>query len=98
MEAMRSRRVIEAANSFQVVYDDVNTINFNGEIIFDLFKEFKFGGNIDFNSYSLKTEEHAWNLPLMKATLLAKYTRKKWSAGADLFFSSDRKDELVNHS
>ena len=30
----------------------------------------------------------------MKATLLAKYTRKKWSAGADLFFSSDRKDEL----
>ena len=84
----------EAANSFQVVYDDVNTIHFNGEIIFDLFKEFKFGGNIDFNSYSLKNEEHAWNLPLMKATLLAQYSRKKWSAGADLFFSSDRKDDL----
>jgi len=84
----------KAGNSFQVVYDDVNTIHFNGEIIFDLFKEFKFGGNIDFNSYSLKNEEHAWNLPLMKATLLAKYTRKKWSAGADLFFSSDRKDDL----
>jgi len=58
------------------------------------FQESKFGGNIDFNSYSLKNEEHAWNLPLMKATLLAKYTRKKWSAGADLFFSSDRKDDL----
>ena len=84
----------EAANSFQVVYDDVNTIYFNGEIIFDLFKEFKFGGNLDFNSYSLKNEDQAWNLPLLKATLLAKYTRKKWSAGADLFFSSDRKDEL----
>jgi len=84
----------QAGNSFQVVYDDVNTIYFNGEIIFDLFKEFKFGGNLDFNSYSLKNEEHAWNLPLMKATLLAKYTRKKWSAGADLFFSSDRKDDL----
>ena len=84
----------EAGNSFQVVYDDVNTIYFNGEIIFDLFKEFKFGGNLDFNSYSLKNEDHAWNLPLLKATLLAKYTRKKWSAGADLFFSTDRKDEL----
>jgi len=84
----------EAANSFQVVYDNVNTINFNAEIIFDLFKEFKFGGNIDFNSYSLSNEAHAWNLPLIKSTLLAKYTRKKWSAGADLFFSSDRKDEL----
>lgn len=84
----------EAANSFQVVYDEVNTIYFNAEIIFDLFKEFKFGGNIDFNSYSLKNEDQAWNLPLIKATLLAKYTRKKWSAGADLFFSSDRKDEV----
>ena len=84
----------QAANSFQVIYDDVNTIHFNGEIIFDLFKEFKFGGNIDFNSYSLTNEDHAWNLPLVKATLLAKYNRKNWSAGADLFFSSDRKDEL----
>ena len=84
----------EAANSFQVVYDDVNTIYFNAEIIFDLWKEFKFGGNLDFNSYSLENEEQAWNLPLLKATILAKYTRRKWSAGADLFFSSDRKDEL----
>lgn len=84
----------EAANSFQVVYDDVNTIYFNAEIIFDLWKEFKFGGNLDFNSYSLENEDYAWNLPLLKATLLAKYTRRKWSAGADLFFSSDRKDEL----
>lgn len=85
----------EAANSFQIIYDDVNTIHFHGEVIFDLFKEFKFGGNLDFNSYSLKNEEHAWNLPLIKATLLGKYTRKKWSAGADLFFSSDRKDEVA---
>jgi hypothetical protein len=84
----------EAANSFQVIYDDVNTIHFNGEIIFDLFQEFKFGGNIEFNSYSLNSEAHAWNLPLIRSALLAKYTKKKWSAGADLFFSSDRKDEL----
>lgn len=84
----------QAANSFQVIYDDVNTIQFSGELIFDLFKEFKFGGNIDFNSYSLTNEDHAWNLPMIKSTLLAKYTKKKWSAGADIFFSSDRKDEL----
>jgi len=85
----------QAANSFQVVYDDVNTINFHAELIFDLFKEFQFGGDVDFNSYSLENEEHAWNLPLVTAALLAKYKRKKWSAGADLFFSSDRKDELA---
>jgi hypothetical protein len=85
----------QAANSFQVVYDDVNTINFHAELIFDLFKEFQFGGNVDFNSYSLDNEEHAWNLPLVTAALLAKYKRKSWSAGADLFFSTDRKDELA---
>ena len=85
----------EAGNSFQIVYDDVNTIHISGELIFDFIKDFKFGGNIEFNSYSLDTQAHAWNLPLVKATLLAKYTRKKWSAGADLFFSSDRKDELI---
>lgn len=85
----------QAANSFQVVYDDVNTINFHGELIFDLFKEFQFGGNVDFNSYSLDNEEHAWNLPLVTAALFAKYKRDRWTAGADLFFSSDRKDELA---
>jgi outer membrane receptor protein involved in Fe transport len=77
-----------------VIYDDVKTIRFIGELIFELFREFRFGGNIEFNSYSLDTQEHAWNLPMVKATLLAQYTRRKWSAGADLFFSSDRKDEL----
>ena len=85
----------EAGNSFQVIYDDVNTINISGELIYDLTKEFRFGGNVEFNSYSLDTQAHAWNLPMVTAALLAKFTRKKWSAGADLFFSSDRKDELI---
>jgi hypothetical protein len=85
----------EAGNSFQVIYDDVNTINISGELIIDLTKEFKFGGNIEFNSYSLDKQDHAWNLPMVKATLLAKYTRKKWSIGSDLFFASNRKDELI---
>ena len=84
----------QAANSFQVVYDDVNTIHFFGEIVFDLFEYFRFGGNIDFNSYSLTNEDQAWNLPLIKSALLARYEVDKWSAGAELFFSSDRKDEL----
>lgn len=85
----------QAANSFQVVYDDVNTITFHAELIFDLWREFKFGGNVDFNSYSLDTQEHAWNLPMVKSTLLAQYKREKWSAGADVFFASNRKDELI---
>ena len=85
----------EAGNSFQVVYDDVSTIHVSGELIVDLFESFKFGGNIEFNSYSLSTEEEAWNLPMLKSTLIARYIQKKWSAGANLFLVTDRKDELT---
>lgn len=85
----------EAGNSFDVVYDDVNTIHASGEVIFDFNKEFKFGGNIEFNSYNLSIQDEAWNLPLLKSTLIVRYSKKKWNAGANLFFASDRKDELI---
>lgn len=85
----------EAGNSFQVIYDDVSTIHANAEVIFDFNQNFKFGGNIEFNSYNLNIEDHAWNLPMLKSTLIARYTGKKWSVGADLFFASDRKDQLT---
>ena len=85
----------EAGNSFQIVYDDIATIHASGEIIVDIFKTFKFGGNIEFNSYSLTIEEEAWNLPMLKATLIGRYTGKKWNAGANMFFVSERKDELT---
>ena len=85
----------EAANSFQVVYDNVNTIRVDGEVIVDWTKEFKFGGNVEFNSYNLDTQAEAWNLPMIKATLITKYIRKKWNVGAEMFFASDRKDDLI---
>ncbi|MDH3323637.1 MAG: TonB-dependent receptor, partial [Flavobacteriaceae bacterium] len=82
----------EAANSFQVIYDDVNTINVIGELIVDFNQAIKFGGNFEFNTYNLDTQTEAWNLPMVKATLLANYTHRKWYAGAELFFASERKD------
>ncbi|MEN8186875.1 MAG: TonB-dependent receptor [Bacteroidota bacterium] len=83
-----------AGNSFNVVYDDVQTIGAFGEVVYDFNENLKFGGNIEFNSYSLDTQNEAWNLPMLQATLLAKYKRKKWYAGADFYFASDRKDVL----
>ncbi len=85
----------EAGNSFQVVYDDVSTIHAEAELIFDFDQNFKFGGNIEFNSYGLNSEKEAWNLPMLKSTLIARYVHAKWSAGADFFFTSERKDELT---
>ncbi len=85
----------EAGNSFDVVYDEVQTINAFAEVIFDFDENLKLGGNIEFNSYNLKEQEYAWNLPMLKATILARYKQNKWYANANVFFASDRKDELI---
>ena len=85
----------EAGNSFDIIYDEVQTIGAFTEIIYDYDRYFKIGGTFEFNSYNLKTQEYAWNLPMLKATFLAKYSRNKWFAGANMFFASERKDELI---
>jgi len=85
----------EAGNSFQVLYDDIKTINAFGEVSVDFSKEFKFGGNIEFNSYNLDNETEAWNLPTLKASAFANYNQDKWFAGGNLFFVGERKDELA---
>lgn len=84
-----------AGNSFQVVYDNVSTLQASAELIVDFTEEFKFGGNIEYNIYNLDQEAYAWNLPDLKATLIANYSRPKWRAGADLFFVTERKDEFT---
>ena len=85
----------EAGNSFQVVYDDIKTISGFGEITVDFSKELKFGGNIEFNSYSNDSLAEPWNLPMLKATAFANYNQDKWFAGANLFFVGERKDEFA---
>ncbi len=86
----------EAGNSFQIIYDNVKTISGFGEINIDLSKELKFGGNLEYNIYTLKAEAEAWNLPTLKASAFANYNQDKWFAGANLFFVGDRKDEFTS--
>lgn len=84
----------EAGNSFDVVYDEVTTINGFAEVIFDFNERFKFGGNIEFNTYNLDEQAEAWNLPMLKSTLMARYAAKKWYANANVYFATDRNDVL----
>lgn len=85
----------EAGNSFQIVYDDVKTINAFAEVSVDFSTAFKFGGNVAFSTYSLTNETEAWGLPELKASAFANYNQDKWFAGADLFFVGERKDQLT---
>lgn len=84
-------------NSFQVIYDNIQTLSAFGELTFDFSKEFHFGGNATFNSYTLENQESAWNLPNIEASVFAKYDSKKVWIGTDLFFVGDRKDQYINN-
>lgn len=85
----------EAGNSFQILYDNIKTIGGFAEVSVDFSAALKFGGNIEFSSFSTDMQAEAWNLPTLKASAFANYNQDKWFAGANLFFAGERKDELT---
>jgi hypothetical protein len=85
----------EAGNSFQIVYDDINTITAFAEVSVDFSNELKFGGTIEYNNYSGDKEIETWNLPNLKVSGFANYSKEKWFGGAHLFLVGERNDELT---
>ena len=87
------------ANSFQVVYDDVSTFSFFGELKADFSKSFTAGLNGTFSAYSTEVYNEAWNLPTMKigASVDVDIT-EKWYAGSKIFFVGERKDMVSKQS
>ena len=83
-------------NSFDVVYDNIKTVSFFGELKADFSKNVSFGINGTFNSFAKKDQQEAWNLPGIKvaSTLDFKIT-PKWSAGVNVFFVGERKDQFT---
>lgn len=82
-------------NSFGVVYDDVSTFNFGGEISVDVNRNFKLGVNADFFAYSTDNESDPWNLPSITGSLFMDYQiNEQWFAGASLFYVGERKDQV----
>ena len=83
----------EYGNSFTVVYDDIETISFFGELIFEVSTNFNLGINGTYNSYDTKYEIETWNLPSIQATLFTAFNiTEKFYGGASLFFVGERKD------
>ena len=87
----------EFGNSLGVIYDDMKTVRFFGELNADFSKKVSFGINGTFSSYSTHFQEEAWNLPAIKLGSNLNVTiTKKWYAGANVFFVGERKDLQVN--
>lgn len=80
-------------NSFQVFYDDVKTLGIFGELNIDVNRNFTMGINAEVYDYSTETDNPAWNLPNLKASVLLDYQiNKQWFLGANLFFVGERED------
>jgi hypothetical protein len=85
-------------NSLQVVYDNVKTVRFFGELKADITEAINFGANGTLSVYNTKTQAEAWNLPAIQLNANVDYTiNTKWYAGADVFFVGSRKDLQINN-
>ncbi|WPR70210.1 TonB-dependent receptor [Flavobacterium sp. NG2] len=84
-------------NSFQVVYDDMKTLSFTGDLkaSFSENVTFSIGGSV----YSFKNDfqQEAWNLPTVKLDSKLDFNiTQKWFAGAQVFYVGERKDLQLN--
>lgn len=86
-------------NSFGIVYDDVKTISFEGQLNVDINRNFQLGLKAEFMSYNTDLQEEAWNLPEIKGSLFMDYQiDENWFAGAGLFYVGERKDMLFDNN
>lgn len=83
-------------NSFDVVYDKMQTVSFFAELKADFSKTVRFGINGTYYSYSVEDQAEAWNLPEIKVeSSIDVDITEKWYAGAKIFFVGDRKDRTL---
>jgi hypothetical protein len=89
-------------NSMQVVYDDMRTLSFSGDLKANFSDNVTFGVSGTFNSYTNDFQQEAWNLPEIKLNSNIDFNiTPKWFAGATVFYVGERKDiqghtDLVN--
>ncbi|WP_353168787.1 TonB-dependent receptor [Flavobacterium sp.] len=80
-------------NSFNVVYDNLNTFSLFGEIKADFSKKTSLALSGTYNTFKVSNLQEAWNLPQLKveSTLSIDLT-EKWYGGMQLFFVGERVD------
>ncbi|MGO2356824.1 MAG: TonB-dependent receptor [Mesonia sp.] len=91
VEASAPKEGYENFNSFGVVYDDVTTLSFFGELQFSLNEDVSLRINGTYNNYSADEQEEVWNLPELEGSLALDYQiTEKWFAGASVFAVGER--------
>ncbi len=93
--SLKIAEIYRAENSFNVVYDDVKSISFNGEINVKMAKEINIGATVDYTNYTPTNLREVWNTPTLKASVFSNYQYNKWFGSAKLFYESSKKDFVV---
>ena len=85
-------------NSMQVVYDNMKTLRFYGELKAAISDQLRLGVNGTFSSFKNSVQLEAWNLPVFKFNATADFTiSEKWYGGLNLFYVGERKDQQINN-
>lgn len=85
----------QAGNSFNVIYDNVKSLDFYGELNIDASKEFNLGASINYSNFTPENEAEVWNMPSMRATITANYNNNSWFAGTKIFYRGTTKDFVL---
>ena len=87
-----NRSAYDFANTFSAVYDDGNVSDIKGSIQYFPLENLIIDGEVRFTKYSLKNYDNIYNVPLVNASIGAKYTMldKKLLLGFKGIFASDR--------
>jgi hypothetical protein len=78
-------------NVFSVVYDDLTSYNFYGELALYAGEKWKANVRADYFRYETKTAEYAWHQPGLKVLANGQYNLKnKFIIGTDIFYIGSR--------
>ena len=85
----------DKANTFSVIYDDVNTLQFSGKVSAQVSKNYSLGVSVTYSNYNTDKIESVLNLPELTASVFGdfKFTDKIYG-GVNLFYVGERIDEL----
>jgi hypothetical protein len=78
-------------NQFGVVYDDIELLNYSGEIGADFSDRFRMLARVNLYKYGLKLQQYAWHKPDMDINFSGRYNLgDKILLNADVFYTGNR--------
>ncbi|NQY06109.1 MAG: TonB-dependent receptor [Flavobacteriaceae bacterium] len=97
-DVLTSEENYQKASSFGVVYDDVTTFGFSGELNVDVSSKARVGVRGNYFSYSTDTQDKAWHLPELRASVFGDFKfSDKWYGGVNIFFTGER-DAFIDNA